>query len=53
VGFFELPPSRGCLLVYPVVDGCYCHRIILWLDKIRNAAYVLAEVIVRLNSHRE
>jgi hypothetical protein len=43
MGLFELFPSRGCLLVYPVVDGSDCPAVILWLDKIGDAAYVFAE----------
>lgn len=41
---FELPPSLGCLLVNLVVDCGARPAVIVWLDEIRDVAYVLAEM---------
>jgi hypothetical protein len=43
MGLFELFPSLGRLLVDPVVDGRDGHAVVLCVDKIRDAAYVLSE----------
>ena len=43
VGLLELPLSLGRLLVYPIVEGSDFPAVILWLDELRDAAYILAE----------
>jgi len=43
VGLFELFPSLGRLLVDPVVDGGDGHGVVLFVDKIRDAAYILSK----------
>ena len=42
VGLFELFPWLGRLLVDPVVDGRDGHGVVLSVDKIRDAAYILS-----------